>query len=157
MSEVMIHSHSVKETMDFGYFLGRHGEEDLFIALDGDLGAGKTHLVQGLAEGLGIEGVVASPTFTIMNYYEAPLPLKHFDFYRLTSADELYGIGWDEYSVGGVTVAEWASMFPEVLPDEAIHVEILLAGESEREIKVSWGPRAPGAVVKEIENYASSH
>ncbi len=157
MSEVMIHTHSEKETMDFGRFLGAHGEEDLFIALTGDLGAGKTHLVQGLAEGLGIEGVVASPTFTIMNYYDAPLPLKHFDFYRLNSEEELYGIGWDEYSVGGVTVAEWADMFPDVIPAEAIHVEILAAGETEREIKVSWGDRAPKAIVKEIENYASSH
>ena len=155
--EILWHSQSEKETMDFGRFLGIHGVEDLFIALTGDLGAGKTHFVQGLAEGLGITGVVSSPTFNIMNYYEGTLPLKHFDFYRLDTEDDLYNIGWDEYSIGGVTVVEWADLFPSLIPSEAIHIEILVVDETTREIKVSWGDRAPAAVVKEIETYASSH
>ena len=67
-------------TMEFGRFIGEHAENGLFIALIGDLGTGKTHFVQGLAKGLGINDAVRSPTFTIMNYYEGEIPLKHFDF-----------------------------------------------------------------------------
>ena len=85
-NEVTFTTNSEKETMDFGSFLGERAQDGLFIALTGDLGAGKTHFVQGLAKGMGIEGVVGSPTFTIMNIYEdGRLPLKHFDFYRLHS------------------------------------------------------------------------
>ena len=81
--EVVLHTKSVDETMALGRFLGTAAVNDEFIALSGDLGAGKTHFVQGLAAGMGISGVIGSPTFTIMNYYEGTLPLKHFDFYRL--------------------------------------------------------------------------
>jgi len=155
--EILWLSQSEKETMDFGRFLGEHSVDDLFIALTGDLGAGKTHFVQGLAEGLGITGVVSSPTFNIMNYYDGKLPLKHFDFYRLDTEDDLYNIGWDEYSIGGVTVVEWADLFPSLIPSEAIHIQIRVMNETKREIKVSWDDGAPATVVKEIETYASSH
>lgn len=157
-NEVMFTTKSEKETMDFGRFLGRQAADGLFIALTGDLGAGKTHFVQGLAEGMGIHGVVGSPTFTIMNLYEdGALPLKHFDFYRLHSEDELWNIGWEEYGQGGVVVVEWADMFPSLIPDESIHIEIALSGETERCISVSWGAMAPEEVVKEIQNYAAGH
>lgn len=155
--EILWLSQSEKETMDFGHFLGEHSVDDLFIALTGDLGAGKTHFVQGLAKGLGITGVVSSPTFNIMNYYEGKLPLKHFDFYRLDTEDDLYNIGWDEYSIGGVIVVEWADLFPSLIPPEAIHIQIRVMNETKREIKVSWDDGAPATVVKEIETYASSH
>lgn len=156
--QVMIRTRSEKETMDFGRFLGEKAEEGLFIALTGDLGAGKTHFVQGLAEGLGVKGVVGSPTFTIMNLYEdGRIPLKHFDFYRLHSEDDLWNIGWEEYGEGGVVVVEWADMFPSLIPEESIHIEIALSGEEEREITVSWGHKAPGNIVKEIIDYAAGH
>lgn len=113
---VTVISRSEAETAALGRFIGEHAADGLFLALIGDLGTGKTHFVQGLAAGLGIEGAVTSPTFTIMNYYDGALPLKHFDFYRLNDAEELYGIGWDEYGAGGVVVAEWADLFPEVIP-----------------------------------------
>lgn len=156
--QVMIRTRSEKETMDFGRFLGEKAEEGLFIALTGDLGAGKTHFVQGLAEGLGVKGVVGSPTFTIMNLYEdGRIPLKHFDFYRLHSEDDLWNIGWEEYGEGGVVVVEWADMFPSLIPEESIHIKIALSGEEEREITVSWGHKAPGNIVKEIIDYAAGH
>lgn len=149
---------SEKETMDFGRFLGQKAEEGLFLALTGDLGAGKTHFVQGLAEGLGVKGVVGSPTFTIMNLYEdGRLPLKHFDFYRLHSEDDLWNIGWEEYGEGGVVVVEWADMFPSLIPEESIHINIALSGEEERLITVSWGEGAPENMIKEIKNYAAGH
>lgn len=155
--EILCRTKSEKETMDLGRVIGAHGVNDLFIALSGDLGAGKTHFVQGLAEGLGISDVVNSPTFNIMNYYEGPLPLKHFDFYRLDREEDLYNIGWDEYSVGGVTVVEWADMFPALLPPEAIHITIRVVSETEREIQVTWSDRSPATVIKEIETYAACH
>lgn len=144
-------------TMEFGRFIGEHAENGLFIALIGDLGTGKTHFVQGLAKGLGINDVVSSPTFTIMNYYEGEIPLKHFDFYRLDTEEDLYNIGWEEYSEGGVTVAEWADMFPGLIPERAIYIYLLNKGTTEREVKVIWGEEAPDAITKEIEKYASCH
>lgn len=83
MDKVNLTTHSEEETMAFGEWIGAHAVNDLFIALNGDLGTGKTHFVQGLAKGMGINDAVGSPTFMIMNYYEGVLPLKHFDFYRL--------------------------------------------------------------------------
>ncbi|WP_416177924.1 tRNA (adenosine(37)-N6)-threonylcarbamoyltransferase complex ATPase subunit type 1 TsaE [Dialister sp.] len=156
-NEISMTTKSEKETMDFGEFLGAHGVDGLFIALTGDLGAGKTHFVQGLAKGMGIEGVVGSPTFTIMNYYDGPIPLKHFDFYRLHSEEDLWNIGWEEYGAGGVVVVEWADMFPSLIPEEAIHIHITLSGENERNIRISWSDEAPKSIVKEIQNYALGH
>ena len=87
-------------------------------ALVGDLGAGKTHFVQGIAAGLDAPGPVTSPTFTLVHEYPGGrLPLYHFDFYRLRTADELLALGWEEYADGdGLTVVEWADKFPELLP-----------------------------------------
>lgn len=157
-NDAVLTTKSEKETMDFGRFLGQKAEEGLFLALTGDLGAGKTHFVQGLAEGLGVKGVVGSPTFTIMNLYEdGRLPLKHFDFYRLHSEDDLWNIGWEEYGEGGVVVVEWADMFPSLIPEESIHINIALSGEEERLITISWSEGAPEKIIKEIKNYAAGH
>ncbi len=150
-------SKSEAETAALGRFFGEHAEDGLFLALVGDLGTGKTHFVQGLAAGLGVSGAVTSPTFTIMNLYDGALPLKHFDFYRLRRAEELYDIGWDEYGAGGVVVCEWADLFPEVIPPEALTVTLRATAETEREIVISWGPEAPKALIKELQTYALGH
>ena len=106
------------------------------IALVGDLGAGKTHWTKGLAAGLGFTGEVTSPTFSLAHEYRGgKLPVFHFDFYRLETAEELYGMGWDEYlDEGGVIVAEWADKFPEVLPPDAIWFDFRLLEYGSREI-----------------------
>jgi len=86
----------------------------------GGLGAGKTQVVKGLAAGLGYQGEVTSPTFTLVHEYSGPdmrLPLFHFDFYRLDSADAVLGLGWDEYvEAGGICAVEWADLFPALMP-----------------------------------------
>ncbi len=158
--EVRVHTKSVEETMALGEAIGNAAADGLFLALIGDLGTGKTHFVQGLAKGLGITGPVTSPTFNLMNQYEGRLVLTHFDFYRLNRVEELYNIGWEEYSTGGVVVAEWAGLFPEVIPAEALTVTLTRTGDTDRNISITWddeAPFLPGTVIKEIETYALSH
>ncbi len=87
------------------------------LGLVGDLGAGKTHLVRGILEGLGAGNPAASPTFSLVHEHnDGRLPVAHFDFYRMKSEDEALGMGWDEYLAGGaVLLVEWADRFDGVL------------------------------------------
>ncbi len=102
------------------------------LALVGGLGAGKTRLVKGLARALGFPGEVTSPTFSLVHEYRGGrLPLFHFDLYRLKDDQELLGIGWDEFlDEPGIVVAEWADLFPALLPPETrwLHFEVLPEG-----------------------------
>jgi len=106
--------------------LGHEMAEDLVagsvVALEGGLGAGKTHFTKGIAAGLGCAGEVTSPTFTLAHEYTGGrLPLYHFDFYRMASEDEVIRIGWDEYlDEMGVVVVEWPDKFPGLLPQGTI-------------------------------------
>lgn len=110
------------------------------ICMYGDLGAGKTAFVQGMAVALGIDEPVTSPTFTIVNEYYGKMPLYHFDVYRIGSSDEMFEIGFDEYIDGdGISVIEWAELIEDMLPEDRINITILKnmeKGEDYREIKV---------------------
>ena len=119
-------SNSVAETEALGEELARRLEPGAVVAFSGDLGAGKTAFVRGMARGLGIGERVTSPTLTIVNEYEGGrLPLFHFDMYRLGSADELYDIGWEDYLVrGGVCAVEWSENIREALEEGCILVDI---------------------------------
>lgn len=133
-------SHSPEETKELGIKIGRLCQPGDVIALDGDLGAGKTCLIQGLAEGLEVskESYVRSPTFTILNVHEGRIPLYHFDLYRLSDLDELEEIGYREYIYGdGVSALEWASNVEEAIPAECLKITIKRTGETEREIEVT--------------------
>jgi tRNA threonylcarbamoyladenosine biosynthesis protein TsaE len=106
-------------TSQFGEALGRRLRGGETIALVGDLGAGKTTLAQAIARGMGIPSHVTSPTFGIVHEYPGPIPLIHFDPYRLNHSSDLLDIGYDEYfERGGVVLIEWADRFPELLPDD---------------------------------------
>ncbi len=97
-----------------------------FIAMYGDLGAGKTAFVQGVAKALGIKDHVTSPTFTIVNEYEGRLPLFHFDVYRIADADEMYEIGYDDYvAANGVCIIEWAELIEKLFPSDYYKISIL--------------------------------
>ena len=113
----------------------------MVVLLDGDLGAGKTAFTRGLAAGLGCKGRVTSPTFTIVNEYDGPTPLFHFDMYRLGSEDELFDIGWEDYlERGGVCVVEWSENVADALPSDAIIVSIARGEkDNERIITVEGG------------------
>jgi len=102
------------------------------LALQGGLGAGKTHFTKGVASGLGCEGEVTSPTFTLAHEYRGGrLPVFHFDFYRMDSEDDVLRIGWDEYlDEMGVVVVEWPDKFPSLLPPGTVWLEFIHDGES---------------------------
>ena len=108
------------------------------ILLRGDLGAGKTEFVKGLAKHLGATEPVTSPTFSLLNVYQGSMPIYHFDLYRLQVPEELAGIGFDEFAYGkGLTIVEWADRFPLEMPEEYIVVEIFTgAAVSERVIRI---------------------
>lgn len=107
------------------------------LALVGDLGAGKTQFVKGLAAGLGASSEASSPTFTLIHEYPGGrLPLFHIDLYRLESADEALAIGIEEYLDGdGVTAVEWADKFPELIPDSARWIRFTALEEEVRQIE----------------------
>lgn len=111
---------SVGEMMALGAVAARQANAGSVIGLVGDLGAGKTHWVKGFVAEMGCKAEVTSPTFGLVHEYRGGrLPVSHFDFYRLESAQELIALGWDEYlEGGGVVVAEWADKFPSLMPPE---------------------------------------
>jgi len=123
----MLHfkTNSPKQTFAFGQCIASLLGAGQVVCLAGDLGAGKTLLVQGMAQALGIEEVVNSPTFTILNVYEANYPIYHFDLYRLDYAEQLFDIGFYEYTEAqGLSIIEWPDKFPEEMPSEYLWIDI---------------------------------
>lgn len=114
------------ETTDFGVNLGRKVRPGSVIALMGDLGTGKTTLTKAIAKGLGISDMITSPTFNIVKEYkDGRLPLYHFDVYRIGDVEEMYELGYEEYFYGnGVCVVEWADLIEELLPEDAVRIQI---------------------------------
>lgn len=137
-------SDSERETEAIGEALGKTLPAGSVVAFTGDLGAGKTVFVRGMARGLGIGARVTSPTFTIVSEYEeGRLPLFHFDMYRLGSADELFDIGWEDYlRRSGICAVEWSEHVAAALDEDCVHVDIRRgARDSERIITISDGGR----------------
>ena len=140
-------TNSPAETEALGAALAEELKPGAVVAFTGDLGAGKTAFVRGLARGLGIGERVTSPTFTIVNEYEGGrLPLFHFDMYRLASADELFDIGWEDYLArGGVCAVEWSENVAEAMDESTIRVDIRRGdGENQRIVTIENGPRPSG-------------
>ncbi len=120
-----------EETRQLGIRLAELLKPGDVLALEGDLGAGKTTFAQGIARGLGVEEAVDSPTFTIIKEYHGRLPFYHMDVYRLESSDE--DLGWDEFFFGdGVTLVEWAGRIEELLPDHAVRITLTVGEAGER-------------------------
>ena len=126
-------SNSVEETEKIGAELAGRLLAGTIVAFTGDLGAGKTAFVRGMARGLGIDERVTSPTFTIVNEYAGgEKPLFHFDLYRLYDADELFDIGWEDYLArGGICAVEWSERAAEAM-ENCIRVDII-RGESDNQ------------------------
>lgn len=121
---MVIETRKPEETYELGRKMGREAEPGQIICLSGDLGVGKTVFTQGFAAGLGIEGPVNSPTFTILQQYEdGRLPLYHFDVYRIGDVSEMDEIGYEDCFYGeGVCLIEWSQLILEILPDKVVHI-----------------------------------
>ncbi|PLR98651.1 tRNA (adenosine(37)-N6)-threonylcarbamoyltransferase complex ATPase subunit type 1 TsaE [Bacillus sp. T33-2] len=133
MTEYQFVSQQPERTREFARRLGERLKPGDVIALEGDLGAGKTTFTKGLAEGLEIKRTVNSPTFTIIKEYEGRLPLYHMDVYRVKDSYE--DLGFEEYFEGnGVTVVEWAHLIKEQLPRDLLVIRIFLAADNARKI-----------------------
>ena len=133
-------TNSPLETEKVGEALGKSLQPGTILAYEGDLGAGKTAFTRGLARGLGCAEQVTSPTYTIVNeYLSGRMPLFHFDMYRLSCADDLWDIGWDDYlERGGVCAVEWSENVRDAMED-AITVCIQKLGEDTRKITITGG------------------
>ena len=134
---MIVKTNSEAETEALGERLAKCLRAGAVVALYGDLGAGKTAFVRGMARGLDIRESVSSPTFTIVNEYPGDPALFHFDMYRLKNAEELYGIGWEDYlDRNGICVTEWSERIEEALPEDAVRGTISRLSDSERSIRV---------------------
>lgn len=130
-------SRGAKETVAAGCALAACARAGDIFALVGELGAGKTQLVKGIARGLGSSAEITSPTFTLLHEYRGGrLPLYHFDFYRLGSKDEALQLGLDDYLFGdGLCAIEWADRFPQLLPERTRWISLRIASNGERVIE----------------------
>lgn len=136
LSDKTIVTASPRATFQAGELLGALAASGDVIALSGGLGAGKTALTQGIAAGLGVTGHVPSPTFNILLVHRAPVPLNHFDLYRLDDARQLVDIDFYEtLEAGGCSVIEWADRFPDELPEDRLDVELEVTGDAARAIR----------------------
>lgn len=131
-----ITTNSPEETYNLGKKIGPLLSPGDIVNLEGDLGAGKTLLVKGIAHALGVvQDEVTSPTFTLINEYDGRIPLYHFDVYRLNNPAELEDIGYEEYFYGlGVTVVEWGNLIVEYFPDEYLQISLEKLTEDGREL-----------------------
>jgi len=136
----VVHTSSPEETIQLGQFIVGVLNPGSVVGLCGELGTGKTHLIKGLARGLGVDNryYVTSPSFTIINEYPGRIPLNHFDLFRLEGPDQMEELGYEEYLYGqGVTVIEWAEKVLPLLPDERLMIEITYLSENRRRFRVT--------------------
>lgn len=125
---------SPEETFQLGKMLAAGFSKKTVLSLEGPLGAGKTQLTKGIVSGLGGTDEVSSPTYTLLHEYSGRLPVFHFDFYRMESAEDLTMAGYDDCLGAGVVILEWGDKYAELLPPGAIRLRFELLSESTRRI-----------------------
>ncbi|MCX6345780.1 MAG: tRNA (adenosine(37)-N6)-threonylcarbamoyltransferase complex ATPase subunit type 1 TsaE [Armatimonadetes bacterium] len=139
------------ETMALGEALGAKLAAGDVIALFGDLGAGKTTLTKGIAEGMNLPDDIHSPTFTLIHEHLGAVPLYHVDLYRLASEDDVESIGIEEYIYGhGVTIIEWADRMKTMLPPERLDIEIRMTGDETRDFTFETESPRLWTIIKEL-------
>jgi tRNA threonylcarbamoyladenosine biosynthesis protein TsaE len=125
MQSLTLSSHSPEQTQLLGSYLGKLARKADVFLLTGELGTGKTCLVQGIARGLNVKEYAFSPSFVILRQYHGRLPLYHIDFYRLDSVEEIADLGLQDYFYGdGVCVIEWAERGQQVVPQDSLLISI---------------------------------
>ncbi|MBQ7144529.1 MAG: tRNA (adenosine(37)-N6)-threonylcarbamoyltransferase complex ATPase subunit type 1 TsaE [Oscillospiraceae bacterium] len=134
---MVYYTHSEAETEGVGAAFAADLPDGAVVALYGDLGAGKTAFVRGMARGMGLDARVSSPTFTIVNEYLGDRELCHFDMYRLEGSDELFDIGWEDYlRRGAVCAVEWSERVEDAFDGDEVRVRIEKLSDSERKITI---------------------
>lgn len=129
--EYKITTHDEIDTIELAQNFESEKFPDMIICLDGELGSGKTVFTKGIANALGIEETITSPTFTIIKEYDGELPLYHMDVYKLDGNTE--GVGIEEYfTKGGVVVIEWANTIKDILPEERLDIKFKVVDENKR-------------------------
>lgn len=142
-------THSAEETRRIGRAIGEAAHAGLLLALIGPLGAGKTELAKGVAEGLGVTSVVNSPTFVLMNEHLGRLRLFHIDAYRLDDPEGAVAAGlFDDRQAGGVAIVEWADRLGERLPADRLELTIDPAADGSDTRRIGW--RAIGATQQRV-------
>jgi len=137
---IILTTQSPEETKEVGQRLGELLQKGDIVAVVGELGSGKTCLIQGICKGLKVEEEVTSPSFTIINEYCGKFPVYHFDFYRINHLQEALELGYEEYFFGnGVTLIEWAEKIELLLPEDHIKVQIFRKNEKLRELTIKAG------------------
>ena len=132
--EASLTTRSEAETRLLGMRLAKGLQPGMTVALCGALGTGKTVLAKGVAQGLGCRQEASSPTFTLVNVYDGPVPMYHVDFYRLSRPEEVESLGLRDYLDGrGVLLVEWADRAMDSLPEERLEVRISRLDDEERE------------------------
>jgi len=137
--------------------LGRNLGKNLFagsiVALIGELGSGKTTLVQGIGQGLRIKSLIKSPSFVIIHEYNGSLPLYHFDLYRLDKIEEIFSLGYEEYfyQKKGVVVIEWAEKIKDLLPAEYLQINLETVSLSKRKITAQAYGSSYRKLIKKME------
>jgi len=136
---VVFQSRNASETIRLGKRIGAVLQPGDVVALVGELGAGKTQLIKGLASGAGVgkPTYVSSPCFTLINEYPGRVPFYHIDLFRLDNEKEVVGLGLEDYfQAGGITAIEWADKIPSFLPTEMLSIHILYTGKNTRSIEI---------------------
>lgn len=133
----MILTKSPEDTVLLGERIARSLKPNDVVAITGELGAGKTTLIQGVAKGLGINNWITSPTFTLINEFTGKLNLYHVDLYRIDSVADAEDIAIEEYfNKGGVTVIEWAEKIGPILPAGTVEIKISIVSDNERSLEI---------------------
>ena len=139
-----LRSDAARETRAIGHALGSHAQAGILVALIGPLGAGKTELAKGVADGLGVTSVVNSPTFVLMNEHAGRLRLFHIDAYRLEDPEEAVAAGlFDERQATGVAVVEWADRLGDRLPAERLELTLVPEPDGSDRRQISWRAVGP--------------
>lgn len=143
---------SLVDTENFGKILGDILENGSIVCLTGDLGAGKTTLSKSIIKSLGVIEDVTSPTYTIVNEYDNNPRVFHFDVYRICDIEEFYEIGYEDYfNQNGICIIEWADIVKEVIPENAIWIDIkYLSGDSDRKLTITGDPEILASLERKL-------
>ncbi len=153
--QVVIQSKSASETIRLGKSIGSRLQAGDVVALLGELGAGKTQFIKGLAAGAGVgkPTYVSSPSFTLINEYPGKVPFYHIDLFRLASQKEAEGLGLEDYlHGGGIAAIEWADKIPSLIPGEMLSIHIVYTGKNTRSIEMKGRGKRYEELVSQLQS-----